>query len=317
MATLWNQEAPCLLPAFVCYADILGFGNMTRRALESGEEEKFLHRIKHSLNAAYEQVRKAMTRNEWIPDSFDMKVFTDNIVVGYPLENPRGDVGEPEFIHLLMLFAEMQAKLAGDGFFVRGAITFGDHYQDDDIAFGKALLEAVELDKEGGAPRLVIGPSVEPLLLKHFSWYYAPTSSPHDGLLLNDPDDGRLFVDYLYAAFQHFPDGPIDHELLEAHSDKVRSGLLEYASNTYIRDKYEWMATYHNYVCCTFASRYPVRYYSEEDLYYAGEDPEAGAIAEEAQTALEYLIPSEEIQVEHSPPRPLDSKWLQDRLATE
>ena len=307
MTTPWNPDDPGLLHTLVCYADILGFGDMTRNALASGEGEKFLRRIKSSLNAAYERVREA---KEWVPDSFDMKVFTDNIVVGYPLEYPRKDCGEPEFIHLLTIFSEMQAELAKDGFFVRGAITFGNHYQDNDIAFGEALLEAVELDKAGGTPRLVIGPSVEPLILEHFTWYYAPSSSPHDELLLKDPSDGRLFVNYLYAAFQHFPDGPIYHELLAAHSDKVRSRLLEYASNAYIRAKYEWVATYHNYVCQTFARKYPV-------LYYAEADPEAGAIAEEAQTVLEYLIPSEEIHLEHSPPRPLDSEWLQNRLATK
>ena len=51
---------------------------------------------------------------------FDMKVFTDNIVVAYPLRDPYHDDGEIELGTFLMLFARVQASLAADGFFLRG-----------------------------------------------------------------------------------------------------------------------------------------------------------------------------------------------------
>ena len=134
-----------------------------------------------------------------------MKVFTDNIVVAYPLLAPSRDRGEPELGTLLTLFAQVQASLAAVGFFLRGAIAFGDHYQDDDIAYGKALLCAVDLDKSGGSPRLVIASSVESLISEHLSWYGDGSWAPHHDLLPEDPRDGRLFVNYLEAAFEHFP----------------------------------------------------------------------------------------------------------------
>ena len=119
---------------------------MTERAHESGEEQKFLQRIKRSLAAAYKQVREYAKPWGSGPPIFDMKVFTDNIVVACPLRN-RSDLGEPELGTLLILFAYVQASLAADGFFLRGAISAGRHYQDRDIAYGEALLEAVDLDK--------------------------------------------------------------------------------------------------------------------------------------------------------------------------
>ena len=148
MSTGWDPESPSLLPALVCYADILGFRSMTDSALKSGEGTEFLGRIKSSLAAAYEKVRLTRTLDGMVAAIFDMKVFTDNIVVAHPVRDPNSG-GEPELATLLMLFAQVQAGLAADGFFLRGAITAGKHYQDDDIVYGDALLEAVDLDKSG------------------------------------------------------------------------------------------------------------------------------------------------------------------------
>ena len=112
----------------------------------------FLQKVKRSLEVAYEKVREARTLGGEVPGVFDMKVFTDNIIVAYPLLAPSRDRGEPELFDLLSVFAEVQAGLAADGFLLRGAIAAGQHYQDDDISYGKALLEAVDLDKSGGRP---------------------------------------------------------------------------------------------------------------------------------------------------------------------
>ncbi len=150
MGVNWDPKTPSLLPAIICYADILGFRSMTKGAFESCAEEKFLQRIKRSLDAAYKRVREAQTLRGKVPSIFDMKVFTDNIVIAYPLPDPNIDDGEFELGTVLMLFAEVQAGLAEDGFFLRGAITKGPHYQDQDIVYGNAFLDAVDLDKSGG-----------------------------------------------------------------------------------------------------------------------------------------------------------------------
>ena len=51
----WNPKSPRLRPAIVCYADILGFRDMTERALEFDKGEAFLQRIKRSLSKAYDK----------------------------------------------------------------------------------------------------------------------------------------------------------------------------------------------------------------------------------------------------------------------
>ena len=308
MSTRWDPKSPSLLPTIICYADILGFRELTELAHELGEETEFLLKTKNVIAAAYETVRRARTLDGVVGSIFDLKVFTDNIIVAYPLRAPDMDLGEPELGTLLMLFAEVQARLASDGFLLRGAIAYGDHYQDDDIAYGKALLEAVDLDKSGDPPRLVIGPSIERLIAVHLSWYGNGGWAPHYEQLLEDPHDERLFVNYLAVAFEFFPDGPINFRVLAAHRETVLNGLKEYEYNPRVRKKYEWMATYHNYVCRSFADRHSIDAHEGVDL-------EQMAMAEEAQRALQYLVPSEEPASKQTP-RGLNAQRLRLRLAS-
>lgn len=307
METIWNPESPSLLPAIVCYGDILGFSALTKSAFASGEEGEFLQRIKGSLSAAYDTVREYAKPWEGKgPPFFDMKVFTDDIVVAHPLTSPAWDLGEPEVGSLLLLFAHVQASLAADGFILRGGIAAGQHYQDQDIVYGEALLEAVDLNKSGKPPRLTIGTSVGCLISQHLSWY-APDSSPYHSHLLEDPSDGRFFVNYLDVAFEHFPWGEIGHELLEAHRQMLSRGLQKYEAEPDVHAKYKWLAAYHNYVCRAFADEYGVPV--SEDAA-----PDATAAIQEALSVLEYVVPLEPEPPAELLPRPLDPKNLQQHL---
>ena len=307
MSARWNPESPSLLQAVVCHADILGFSNKIACAMESGKGEEFLLRIKSSLSAAYGKVHEARKLGYGLPPDFEVKVYTDNVVVAYPLSEPSRDHGEPELGNLLMLFAEVQASLAADGLLLRGGIAAGWHHQDDDVVYGDALLEAVNLDKSGRSPRLVIGESVNPLISKHLSSYGDSWWAPHYHHLLEDPRDGELFVNYLVVAFEHFPDGPIDWKLLEKHREKVLAGLSRYKSDTRVWPKYRWAAIYHNYVCSSFAAQFPD--YGDGEM-----DPEEMAVRAEAQRSIDYLIPDETL-AEDLAPRQLDARRLRQRLA--
>ena len=306
MLKTWDPDSPSLHQAIICYADILGFRNMSEGALHSGKETEFLQKLKYSLATAYGRLRKLATLGGLISPLFDMKVFTDNIIVAYPFSITSVDRGEPQLGTLLMLFAQVQASLAADGFFLRGAIAAGRHYQDDDIVYGKALLEAVDLDRSGTPPRLVIAPSVEELILEHLSAYGRGWSPYHEDLL-EDPKDKRLFINYFQKVFADFPDGPINYDLLKSHSEIVGSSLRKYASDEKVRPKYEWIATYHNYVCQTFADHYLLRKGEEAD-------PEAMARSEEAQRARDHLVPFSAPSEGQLPLR-LDEERLRHRRA--
>ena len=306
MPKLWDPASPEMRPAIICHADILGFTNMTRRSLKSGTEREFLGQLKQALSGTYDRLRYQAKLTSPFQDElpvFDMKVFSDNVIVAYPYPETDIALGEPELGSLLMIFAEAQADLAAQGFFLRGAIATGPHYQDHDLVFGEALLEAVEFDKSGGAPRLVIAPSAQKLLLKHLQWYGSDGGSPYHYQLLEDPNDGLLFIDYLQAAFGHFPDAEVNYELVQAHREIVISRLEEYKDEARVRQKYEWIATYHDYVCQSFADHYVIE--ASEWV-----DPEAGAKSDHAEKALDHLI----LFDGHQPPLKLNRERLRKRL---
>jgi hypothetical protein len=279
---------PKLLKSFVCYADILGYGLLSKTALSAGQGEKFLVRLRRALSNTYERVRLHATGfRDKSKLYYAIKVFTDNIVVGYPVHNFDFDLGEPELGDILMIFAEFQATLALEGFFIRGGIAYGDHYMDDDIVYGEALLEAVALDKHGGPPRLELAPSTIEIVRKQLDFYGEVKDSPHDESLLEDAD-GTIFLNYLDEAFSALPDGGIFFDLIDGHRQNIINGLREYKGFPGIRSKYDWAARYHNFVCQDFTTLFPLI-----------TDPNASkwsiTMGEEAQKLLNFLIDVESL----------------------
>jgi hypothetical protein len=281
-----SSGPPKLLKSFVCYADILGYSSLSKAALLSGQGEQFLYRLRQALTKAYEEMRRHA--DAYSDTSFySLKVFTDNIVVGYPLHRPDFDFGEPELGDIMMTFAEFQATLAMEGFFIRGGIAYGDHYMDDDIVYGEALLEAVALDIHGGPPRLELAPSTIQIVRKQLGFYGGVNNSPHDECLLQDAD-GAVFINYLDEAFAALPDGGIFFDLIAGHRQNIINGLKEYKGFPGIRSKYEWAARYHNFVCQDFTTLFPLI-----------TDPNASkwsiTMGEEAQKLLNFLIDVESL----------------------
>lgn len=276
-----SEGPPEMRPSLVCYADILGYRSLSRCVLGNGMGAGFLAHLHRALAGAHQRVRdhaESTARRLW----FATDVFTDHIVVGYPLLRPQSDLGEPEMYDILGIFAEFQIGLAMEGFFLRGGIAYGNHYMDQDVVFGDALLEAVELDKTGEPPRLVLAPSALDLVHKHLASHFSVESSWYYEHLLKD-SDGVTFLDYLSQAFMAFPDGGVFLELIEAHRDSVTAGLHTYQSKLEVQRKYEWAAHYHDFVCRDFIERHPVSCDPDGDEVY-------GAATVQAQGLLKYLI---------------------------
>ncbi len=275
-----------MLLSFVCYADILGYSHISKEAIKSGNGLQFLRRLCHALSSAYERIREHS--KGWGNDSFfAVKVFTDNIVVGYPLHRPGFDCGEPEFGDILNVFSEFQVGLSIEGFFLRGGIAFGEHYMDDDIVFGDALQQAFNQDKGGGAPRISLSPSAIEIVQRQLGFYGKTSWAPQHEDLLEDAD-GTIFLNYLGEAFSVFPDGGIFFELIEGHQKNIIKGLEDYKGDPGVRAKFEWAARYHNFICQEFAERHPVPTNPDADEIYA-------AAAEEAQKLFDYRVDIESL----------------------
>ena len=86
--------------------------------------------------------------------------------------------------------------------------------------------------------------------------YRSVEDTPHYDHLLEDPQDNQLFVNYLRTAVEFFPEDRIDRPLLSKHAENIQRSLREHQSNHKIREKYEWLTNYHNFVCRTFTDQW-------------------------------------------------------------
>jgi len=275
-------KSPKMLPSFVCHVDILGYAQLSKAAINSGQGQQFLMRLREALSNAYDRVRERARSVIFDESRFALKVFTDNIVIGYPIDDPPINKGEPELGDVFDVLASFQAGLAQEGFLTRGGIAFGEHYMDNDIVFGDAFLQATSLDRAGGAPRIALASSALELVQQHLSFYGRIEHSPHYHYLLKDAD-GTIFLNYLGQAFAAFPDYGIFFELIEGHWRHIREGLREYRAKPDVRAKYEWSARYHNFICKEFAEQHPIPCHPDADEFY-------GAAAAEAQKLKNYIV---------------------------
>ena len=302
----YSELSTNMVPSFVCYADILGYSQLSIDAIKSSQGEQFLSKLRNALSKAYERVKESA--KDWSGgDCFSIKIFTDNIVVGYttPSYIENGGYGESELGCIFSTFAEFQVGLAMEGFLIRGGIAFGNHYMDDEIVFGDALIEAVSQDKGGGPPRISLAPSAVQLLQRHLGFYGEASFSPQYEATLTD-SDGTTFLNYLDEAFLAYPDGGIFFEVIEGHKNTIIDGLQKYKGNPGIRSKYEWAARYHNFICQEFVNRHPIPYGPDADEFLA-------AAAEEAQLLTKHLINFEALaavpsRINLNPIKPMNKK---------
>lgn len=279
---LYKNTPPKLILSFVCHVDILGYSQLCHEAIKSDLSNEFLNKVRDALNTAYARVRqKAKGWNQ--EDIFEIKVFADNIVIGYPLKKDfYYSYGEAELGHIFDVLSEFQLGLAMEGFLVRGGIAIGEHYMDDDIVFGNALIEAVKQDNSGGAPKVSLAPSVIDVLKRHLGFYYGPFLAPQTRILLQDVDD-NIFINYLENAFIGFPEGGVFIDVFVKHKDTLTKGLIKNKGIPSVRAKYEWAARYHNSVINNFLESNPIPHSPDVDELYT-------CAILEAQVLKEYRI---------------------------
>lgn len=158
-----------------------------------------------------------------------VKTFSDNIFVAFPFASS-SKMTDAEVVDRFLreLHHQIFELTLLAGFPVRGAVAVGPLMFTDKFLFGPALVEAVALEKKAIFPRL---------LLSETALHYIEPESSTARLVLCDAD-GNSFLHYLSGYRDIY---------LEHHRDYVQRGLLENSGAVHERQKYEWLAQYHNY----------------------------------------------------------------------
>lgn len=156
--------------SIVLYVDILGFSEMVQQA----DKEAILNNIKEGLRNsirffdAFQETLQALETKVSV-NKVNYKLFSDNLYLSIKLEEQEKDFDKS--VLLAIIFARSyQESMLHHKYLVRGAISYGEDYNDETIIFSPALIKAYNLEsKTANYPRIIIDHSIIDRMLQNFS----------------------------------------------------------------------------------------------------------------------------------------------------
>jgi len=241
MLPKYNPNNPSLIESLVCFTDILGFSNLIVQSPNRQHGSELLKKLHTILKNQYKNMKEMNPHAQF-------KTFTDNVILAYPIFQD----GEWQSGNLFMSFINYQLEMTMNGYFLRGGVSFGDYYGDEDFAYGPALIEAYDLEsKQANYPRIILSKEMVKIVAEYLGYYAEPEEAPQSSYLLKDTDE-MVFINYLYALqeeFEYTQDQDIYIQNIINHKEIILNSLNMYKDNSKLYSKYEWVAQYHNYYC--------------------------------------------------------------------
>jgi len=218
----------------IAYIDILGFEDMIR---EAGADSERIYNIYNLLNEAKKFVN--------IKSELKMRMFSDTVIISNIWTN---ELSLQDIIQIVMIFQGHMATKASA--FFRGAISFGNHHQMDDVIFGPAIIEAYKIEKIASWPRVILAPS----LIKK-----APKSFFNNNPYILTDNGGVKYLDYLSFLFASLtflsytnkqPIFATSSQIFGQHKDSILKAIKKVVAkpevDIKILSRYHELATYHN-----------------------------------------------------------------------
>lgn len=143
-------------PRIICFMDILGFSELINQ-YESNISSTVLQDIQESFKLAKTHLlEKNISGNDDIVKHLKYQTFSDNICISIPYFD-----NEEDFLlnlNLLLIYVRgFQNIMMSKDIFMRGAISTGSYYADDNIIFSTGLVKAYHLEsKKAIYPRIII-----------------------------------------------------------------------------------------------------------------------------------------------------------------
>lgn len=139
----------------IAYLDILGGTDI----ILHDDQNKHLNII----NMIFED---ALGESKMFSDNIFVKIFSDNILLALSTDD---ECREQNITNIIGLVRNIIYEAADYGYLIRGAITEGDFFHNDIIVYGKALVEAVEMEEKYAIyPRVIVQKETAVLLPHYF-----------------------------------------------------------------------------------------------------------------------------------------------------
>lgn len=214
--------------SIVSYLDILGFRELIRTRT-AGEISRITRILAESITPHPTDEPKTITFTK----------FSDTVIRSMPESSPA------YFIYELKSILRAQVALIPEGVTIRGVVTIGDIVQSWDVVYGPAVVRAYDLERPKGGPPLILIDDEALNLLQ----------PPLDRSRLASTDLGlvrcegmKLYLDYLGACESELRQGQEYLQFLKIHRDLIRQCLDRKEEKQEVRQKYEFLKSYHENV---------------------------------------------------------------------
>jgi len=223
----------------VAFVDMLGFRHLVFQS-------------RHAAMNVIEKLDEALRRSlecvglENGPHWLSVKLFSDCLCFS---------CNDGDLFYMLSEMALLQLVLSLNGIFVRGALAYGRHFENERMIFSEGLINAYDLNEGNRYPRILIRQTMVDRILSEAVEYYRQPRAPWPGRQALRPylimaPDGQYFLDYLQRiAEDDYMIGEMDWQL-ETHKRAVLEQTEKNKGKHEIVDKYRWVAEYHNFKFC-------------------------------------------------------------------
>jgi hypothetical protein len=237
-------------PAIVSFIDILGFRELVRTSTVDDILRSVRLTQKIAASGDEKIVRKAGL--ESLSNWTRTFAFSDSIVRVRPYD---AEFNEGALFREVIDLVHAQANLVNDGVLIRGGMTVGKVFFENNAVFGPAVIRAYDLEAQyANVPRIVIGPEIFRELRRN-----PKLRAEHHDLadeihylkrLLRRGDDGLWFIDYLKAIEREMDEPDTDYpNFMRQHRDLITANAKTQPLESRASQKYLWLAEYHNTVC--------------------------------------------------------------------
>ena len=259
MVTASNSKKYNVSTYYIAYFDVLGYKDLFK------DKQSDILSFLYNIVRLTEDVMNATESGVIFDNKFKVKSFSDNFII--MLDAKKSD--EYQSVKALSyLVAVLQLRFLEEyRILIRGGITKGDAYIDNNIVFGEGLIKAVELEETAAFPRIILDE-------KRIS------SDTCDTLLekcIRKDEDDKYYVDYfdilgMYIGnYADFGDDTEKHlKLLKKNISALVNKHCKYPPNlkdsnrAAIREKtiskYLWLLTKFNEYCELGDEEYVIHY---------------------------------------------------------
>lgn len=235
------EENQQYVPRYIVFIDILGFKNLVEESTRNEDQLKNIHRaLKYISEIKQENAEGQLSLRE---QGEEVTVFSDSIVISMPVSERNAGW----YLMDKVIFIQMQLMYLG--ICIRGGMTVGELYHNDNIVFGPAMNEAYGLESNCAIyPRVIVDSKYLTTAYNNGYNSQAEEQRHFESYMVKKDRDGNYYVDFI-SQEQNVDDTEEYIDFLEKAKDLIIRNLAQYNNKPQILMKYEWLKNYFNQTC--------------------------------------------------------------------